>query len=30
AASRSGDLDKPFMRDLIRLAGQEARRLQAR
>ncbi|GGB03490.1 LysR family transcriptional regulator [Allosediminivita pacifica] len=29
AASRTGDLEKPFMRDLIRLAGEEARRLQA-
>ncbi|MGR3496845.1 LysR family transcriptional regulator [Citreimonas sp.] len=29
AATRTGDLDKPYMRDLIDLAGQEARRLQA-
>ncbi|MBE9638456.1 LysR family transcriptional regulator [Salipiger mangrovisoli] len=29
AATRSEDLEKPFMIDLIRLAGQEARRLQA-
>ncbi|WP_417722259.1 LysR family transcriptional regulator [Salipiger sp.] len=28
AATRNDDLDKPYMRDLIRLAGQEARRLQ--
>jgi LysR family transcriptional regulator for metE and metH len=30
AATRDVDLAKPFMRDLIDLAGQEARRLQAR
>ncbi|AWI83173.1 LysR family transcriptional regulator [Alloyangia pacifica] len=30
AATRTEDLDKPFMTDLIRLAGQEARRLQSR
>ncbi|MBU2962274.1 LysR family transcriptional regulator [Citreicella sp. C3M06] len=29
AATRSSDLAKPFMTDLVRLAGQEARRLQA-
>lgn len=29
AATRDDDLEKPFMRDLIRLAAQEARRLQA-
>ncbi len=29
AATRSDDLEKPYMRELIRLAGQEARRLQA-
>lgn len=29
AATRSEDLEKPFMRDLIALAGQEAKRLQA-
>ena len=29
AASRSEDLDKPYMGELIRLAGQEARRLQS-
>ncbi|NDV49555.1 MULTISPECIES: LysR family transcriptional regulator [unclassified Salipiger] len=29
AATRTEDLDKPFMTDLIRLAGQEARRLQS-
>ncbi|WP_353471802.1 LysR family transcriptional regulator [Salipiger sp. H15] len=29
AATRTEDLDKPYMTDLIRLAGQEARRLQA-
>ncbi|ANT61112.1 MULTISPECIES: LysR family transcriptional regulator [unclassified Salipiger] len=29
AATRSEDLEKPYMQDLIRLAGQEARRLQA-
>lgn len=29
AATRTGDLDKPYMRDLIDLAGREARRLQA-
>ncbi|SDI51085.1 LysR family transcriptional regulator [Alloyangia pacifica] len=29
AATRTEDLDKPFMMDLIRLAGQEARRLQS-
>ncbi len=29
AATRSEDLDKPFMADLVRLAGQEAKRLQA-
>lgn len=29
AATRTEDLDKPFMIDLIRLAGQEARRLQS-
>ena len=28
AATRNDDLDKPYMRDLIRLAGQESRRLQ--
>lgn len=28
AATRSGDLQKPYMTDLIRLAGQEATRLQ--
>ncbi|WP_226622561.1 LysR family transcriptional regulator [Alloyangia pacifica] len=28
AATRTEDLEKPFMMDLIRLAGQEARRLQ--
>ncbi|MGR3636177.1 MAG: LysR family transcriptional regulator [Shimia sp.] len=28
AATRDTDLDKPFMKDLIRLAGAEARRLQ--
>ncbi|MCR8547224.1 LysR family transcriptional regulator [Salipiger sp. P9] len=30
AATRSEDLEKPYMQDLIRLAGQEARRLQSR
>ncbi|MEP2531975.1 LysR family transcriptional regulator [Shimia sp.] len=29
AATRDGDLKKPFMQDLIALAGKEARRLQA-
>ncbi len=29
AATRTEELDKPFMTDLIRLAGQEARRLQS-
>lgn len=29
AATRSDDLDKPFVRDLIRLAGDEAQRMQA-
>jgi LysR family transcriptional regulator for metE and metH len=29
AAVRSDDLNKPYMRDLIRLAGQEAKRLQS-
>ncbi|WP_204115175.1 LysR family transcriptional regulator [Shimia biformata] len=29
AATRSEDLEKPFMRDLIRLAGEEARALQS-
>ena len=29
AATRTEDLPKPFMHDLIRLAGEEARRLQA-
>jgi Transcriptional regulator len=29
AATRDDDLDKPYMRDLIRLAGEEARRLQS-
>ncbi len=29
AATRENDLEKPYMRDLIRLAGEEARRLQA-
>lgn len=29
AATRSGDLDKPFMAELIKLAGQEAQRLQS-
>jgi LysR family transcriptional regulator for metE and metH len=29
AASRSEDLDKPYMGELIKLAGQEARRLQS-
>ncbi|WP_343503756.1 LysR family transcriptional regulator [Alloyangia pacifica] len=29
AATRTEDLEKPFMTDLIRLAGQEARRLQS-
>lgn len=29
AATRDDDLQKPFMRDLIRLAGEEARRLQS-
>ncbi|SDY44198.1 LysR family transcriptional regulator [Citreimonas salinaria] len=29
AATRTGDLDKPYMRELIDLAGREARRLQA-
>ncbi len=29
AATRDEDLEKPYMRDLIRLAGEEARRLQA-
>lgn len=29
AATRSEDLEKPYMRDLIALAGQEAKRLQA-
>ncbi len=29
AATRDDDLHKPFMRDLIRLAGEEARRLQS-
>ena len=28
AATRDDDLEKPYMRDLIRLAGEEARRLQ--
>ncbi|WGW05738.1 LysR family transcriptional regulator [Tropicibacter oceani] len=28
AATRTEDLEKPYMQDLIRLAGQEARRLQ--
>ncbi|MBR9842345.1 MAG: LysR family transcriptional regulator [Rhodobacteraceae bacterium] len=28
AATREDDLEKPYMRDLIRLAGEEARRLQ--
>ncbi|MGX9349753.1 LysR family transcriptional regulator [Shimia sp. W99] len=28
AATRNDDLEKPYMRDLIRLAGEEARRLQ--
>ena len=28
AATRESDLEKPYMRDLIRLAGEEARRLQ--
>ncbi|MBY6006337.1 LysR family transcriptional regulator [Salipiger bermudensis] len=28
AATRSGDLEKPYMADLIRLAGQEAHKLQ--
>ncbi|MEQ9695825.1 LysR family transcriptional regulator [Shimia sp. SDUM112013] len=28
AATREEDLEKPYMRDLIRLAGEEARRLQ--
>jgi LysR family transcriptional regulator for metE and metH len=28
AATRSDDLDKPFVSDLIRLAGQEAKTLQ--
>ncbi|APZ54740.1 LysR family transcriptional regulator [Salipiger abyssi] len=29
AAARSEDLEKPYMRDLVRLAGEEARRLQS-
>ncbi len=29
AAVRSEDLDKPYMQDLLKLAGQEARKLQA-
>ncbi len=29
AATRDDDLEKPYMQDLIRLAGEEARRLQA-
>lgn len=29
AAVRSDDLDKPFMQELLRLAGEEARKLQA-
>jgi LysR family transcriptional regulator for metE and metH len=29
AATRSDDLDKPFMAELIKLAGQEAQRLQS-
>jgi LysR family transcriptional regulator for metE and metH len=29
AATRSDDMDKPFMRDLIELAGTEAKRLQS-
>ncbi|MGD9294463.1 MAG: LysR family transcriptional regulator [Roseobacter sp.] len=29
AAVRSEDLDKPYMRDLLKLAGEEARKLQA-
>ncbi|MCC1494804.1 LysR family transcriptional regulator [Cognatishimia sp. F0-27] len=29
AATRSDDLDKPYMGDLIRLAGEEARKLQS-
>ncbi|WP_073251827.1 LysR family transcriptional regulator [Shimia gijangensis] len=29
AATRDDDLEKPYMRDLIELAGEEARRLQA-
>ncbi|EPX76292.1 LysR family transcriptional regulator [Salipiger mucosus] len=28
AATRTADLDRPYVRDLIRLAGEEARRLQ--
>ena len=28
AATRNDDLEKPYMRDLIRMAGEEARRLQ--
>ena len=29
AAVREDDLDKPFMQQLLRLAGEEARKLQA-